>query len=147
MTALPSQPPPGSQQRPAGITILAVLFAGISLFHLLRFVQSLLAWDELSHLSLAVSPAYLAGDGLAWFLAGLILSAAVWRGRDWAWSASQILSGIYLLYGWVNKLWIAVPGSLGRTWPISLILSLLGIGLVLVIMRRKTSRRYFGKSC
>jgi hypothetical protein len=137
---------PDQIRRPVGITCLVLIIALIGLYHLLRFSQVLLNWKVLAGLNPLVSPAYLAGDGLAWFLISAILAWGLWVVKPWARTAGQITSVLYCLSFWGNKLWILSPDDLLRRWPADLVLSMIGLGLVLVILNHKSSRLYFDKN-
>lgn len=143
MTEHRIHPRPSPNSRPALITLLSILFALGSLFFLLKFSQALLQWKNLKNLPLSISPAYLAVDGLVWWATGLVLSLALWRGKGWSRPTVMILSMVYSLKFWVDKIWIAEPESLAQRWPINLLLTIIGLGFILLVLSRKSSQDYF----
>jgi len=146
MTEHQIHPRPTQNNRPALITLLSILFALVSLFSLLKFSQALLQWSSLKNLPLSISPAYLAIDGLVWWATGLILSLALWRGKSWSRPAVMILSMVYSLEFWVDKIWIAEPEGLAQRWPINLILTIMGLCMILLILSLKSSRGFLQKN-
>jgi len=143
MTEHRTHPRSTQNNRPALITLLSILFALGSLFNLLKFSQALLQWNSLIKLPLSISPAYLAIDGLVWWITGLILSLALWRGKGWSRPAVIILSVVYSLKFWVDRIWIAEPEGLTQRWPINLLFTIIGLSMLLVILYRKSTRDYF----
>jgi len=143
MTEHRTHPRSTQNNRPALITLLSILFALGSLFSLIKFSQALLQWNNLKNLPLSISPAYLAIDGLVWWATGLVLSLALWRGKGWSRPAVMILSMVYSLEFWVDKIWIAEPEGLAQRWPINLLLTIIGLGMILLVLSRKSTRDYF----
>ncbi len=126
--------------------MLSILYIIISLFHLLKFIQVIIQWSILIKLPLSISPIYLAGDGLIWGSAGLILAGGLWAGKSWSSPAVMILSFLYSLVFWADRIWIAEPEGLAQRWPINLILTIIGLGMILLVLSRKSSRDYFRKN-
>ena len=143
MTEHRTHPRSTQNNRPALITLLSILFALGSLFSLIKFSQTLLQWNNLKNLPLSISPAYLAIDGLVWWATGLVLSLALWRGKGWSRPAVMILSMVYSLEFWVDKIWIAEPEGLAQRWPINLLLTIIGLGMILLVLNLKSTRDYF----
>ena len=146
MTEHRTHPRPTTNNRPPQIILLSILFALSSLFYLLKFSQVLLQWNSLEKLALSISPTYLALDGLVWWATCLVLSLSLWRGRQWSRPAVIIFSMVYSLVFWVDKIWIAEPEGLADRWPFNLLLTIIGIGMILVILSLKSSRDYFHKN-
>jgi len=143
MTEHRTHPRPTSNNRPALITLLSILFALGSLFSFIKFSQTLLQWNNLKNLPLSISPAYLAIDGLVWWATGLVLSLALWRGKGWSRPAVMILSMVYSLVFWADKIWIAEPEGLAQRWPINLLLTIIGLGMIILVLNLKSTRDYF----
>jgi len=146
MTKQPETPTLDRTRRPGAITFLAVLAGLISFFHLVKFGQVLLNWRVLLSLNPNAPLIYLAGDGLVWFAACGVLAWGLWTGRPWTRSTGQIISVLYFLGFWIDKLWIANPDKLLRRWPVYLLNSLVGLGLILWILTRPANREYFEKN-
>ncbi len=131
------------QKRPTGITVLSILYILISLFHLLKFSQVIMQWNILQKLRLAVSPLYLAGDGLIWFVSGMVMAAGLWRGKNWSSPAAMIISVFYSIVFWIDRIWIAQPEGLAQRWPVNLFLTIIGLGSIYLILKQKSSQSFF----
>jgi hypothetical protein len=134
------------QKRPTGITILSILYFLVSLFHLLKFSQVILRWNILQKLPLAVSPFYLAGDGLVWFISGIVLTAGLWKGKSWASPAAMTISVIYGLVFWIDRIWIAQPEGLAQRWMVNLVFTILGLGSIYLTLNHHKNLLYFSKN-
>jgi hypothetical protein len=135
--------PNQEQRRPIGIKVLSVLLFLISLFYLLKLSQVLLHWSRLEKLPLTISPLYLAADSLVWCVSAIILAWGLWVGRSWARPTTLIISILFSLVFWADRIWIAEPEGLAQRWPINLILTIIGIGMILLVLNRKSTRDYF----
>jgi len=131
------------QGRPSGITVLSILYFLISIFYLLKFSQVLLQWDNLEKLPLLIRPFYLAADSLVWCISGNILAWGLWTGKYWARPAALIISSFYSLVFWADRIWVAEPGGLAQRWPINIILTIIGLGMITIILNRRSSQDYF----
>ena len=132
--------------RPSGITVLSFLYFLISLFYLLKLSQVLLQWSSLENLPLTISPFYLAGVSLVWWISGTILAGGLWKGKRWASPAVMILSLLYALVFWADRIWIAEPEGLAQRWPVNLLLTIIGFGMITLILSRRSSQAYFQKN-
>ena len=132
--------------RPAGIILLLLCFASASLYQLLRFSQTLLNWKTLNSFSLSYPPICLAGESLFWALSGGFTIWGIWRGLRWApvfcGSISLGFSAVY----WIKLLVIFDLSTLQTRWPVSLILTIFGLGIILAILNLKSTQAYFGKN-
>jgi hypothetical protein len=134
------------QGRPPGIKFLSILYLLIGLFYLLKLSQVLFNWSMLGELPLTITPAYLAADSLVWCVAGIILAWTLWKGKSWSSSTVLVLSFLYSLVFWIDRIWIAEPEGLAQRWPVNLFLTIIGLGMILLILRRKSSQDYFQKN-
>ena len=132
--------------RPPGIKFLSILYFLIGLFHLLKLSHVLFKWSILKELPLTIAPAYLTADSLVWCVAGIILAWGLWKGKSWSSSAVLALSFLYSLVFWIDRIWIAEPEGLAQRWPVNLFLTIIGLGMILLILRRKSSQDYFHKN-
>jgi len=138
---------PGQElHRPTGIRILSYLFLFVGLFHFLKFSLVILSWSTLGRLPLTVHPFYLAADGLMWCGFGLIIAWGLWTGKRWSSIAAIVISSLFGLIFWVDKIWIAEPEGLMQRWPVNLILTITGLGMILIILSRKSSRGFLLKN-
>ena len=138
--------PNKEQRRPTGIKVLSILLFLISLFYLLKLSQVLLHWSRLEKLPLTISPFYLAADSLVWCVSAIILAWGLWVGRSWARPTTLIMSILFSLVFWADRIWIAEPEGLAQRWPINLILTIMGLGMILLILSLKSSRGFLQKN-
>ncbi|MCD6424209.1 MAG: hypothetical protein J7L35_01780 [Anaerolineales bacterium] len=133
-------------KRPRLLTGLGWFFLLVSIFHFLKFTQTIRNIELLQSLPMAISPLYLAGDGLIWGLSGMVLAWGLWKGKRWSSPAAIILSLFYSLAFWADRIWIAEPESLALRWPVNLVLTISVFGLIVLVLTHKTSRAYFRKN-
>ena len=129
--------------RPALIRVFGIFVLLVSLFNLLHFIQVLSRWFVLSTLPLTLPPAFLAAEGLFWFLAGIILFRGIWKGRSWARPAGMALSILFSLSHWAIRIWLAPGADLALRWPADLFFTLLGLGLASLALNLPASKLYF----
>jgi hypothetical protein len=128
--------------RPLSVTLLIVvvlIFTGLNLLRLILTIQS---WIFLAGL-LPVSPWYLALTGLVWTILGCALIWGLWLRLAWAPNASRLLSGIYMLYYWVDRLFVANRSGLEASWPFTLVVCLMLFLWILWLFTRRKIRNYF----
>ena len=131
------------QGRPTGIKVLSIILFLISLFYLLKLSQVILQWSRLELLHLTITPLYLVADSIVWCVSAIILAWGIWVARSWARHTTLIMSLLYSFVFWIDRIWIAEPEGLAQRWPINLLLTILGLGMILLIVNRKSSRDYF----
>jgi len=131
------------QGRPTGIKVLSIILFLISLFYLLKLSQVILQWSRLELLHLTITPLYLAVDSVVWCVSAIILAWGIWVARRWARPTTLIMSFLYSFVFWIDRIWIAESEGLTQRWPINLLLTILGLGMILLIVNRKSSRVYF----
>lgn len=127
----------------AAFLVALLTFTG---WHFYRSIQALLDFQTLSSLGLVVSPLYLAGNGLVWGAAGAFLSWVIWKRKPWSPTAGTLLSFLYMIYFWADRMLFAQPDVLIRRWPVNLVLTILGLGGALITLNHSSSRRYFQKN-
>ena len=132
-------------RRPTGITILSVLYFLIGFFYLIKVIQSACQWPILQNLPISVSPIYLAVDGIIWCLAGLVLGVGLRKGKSWSRPAALVISTLYSLVFWADRLWIAQPEGLALRWPVNLVLTISILGSIFLVLNHKTSQPFFRK--
>ncbi len=128
--------------RPKTVTLLVLGVLTIAGFNLARFAQAVALWRFLREFS-AVSPLYLAGSGLVWGAAGLMIAWGLWRGSRWAPRFILFFTLAYSLYYWIDRLWLSERGSWSNA---AFALGVNGF-LVLItvwISSRPSVRAYFG---
>lgn len=134
--------PNQKRRRPTGIKVLSIFLFLVSLFYLLKLSQVLLQWPSLEELPLTITPFYLAADSSIWLVSGILMVWGLWKGKCWSRTATQVLSLVYSLAFWADRIWIAEPETLAQRWPINLLLTIVGLAIVGLILNRKSSRDY-----
>jgi len=134
------------EKRPRSITLLSIATLSFSLFYLLEFWQVVNQWETLSSLPLLISPKFQAVEGLFWSISGLLLTWGLWKGKGWAPSTTIAASLMIMVFSWIKLIWVFNPAVLTSRWPITLAFSILGPGILLFILTRKSTRAYFGKN-
>jgi len=132
-----------SRKRPRILTILSLVVCMGSFFHLFKFIQILINLQVLRTLPITVSLVYLAVVGFIWSIAGLFLTWSLWTGKPWSQRAGLVLSLAYMIFFWIDLLWIAEPEVLQTRWLINLILTAFGLPAIILILNLKSSRDYF----
>ena len=98
------EPLDSSHRRPVSVTILAILVLIIAVINLIRFWAAMQNWETLTAIGVSPGPWYFALTGLFWGLLGSWLVWIVWRGRPGCKKAIIVLSGLYFLYFWLDRL-------------------------------------------
>jgi hypothetical protein len=98
------EPLESSHKRPVAVTILAILVLIIAVTNLIRFWAAMQNWETLTAIGINPGPWYFALTGLVWGLLGCWLTWIVWRGRPGCKKAIIVLSGLYFLYFWLDRL-------------------------------------------
>jgi len=134
---------PKSIKRPRILTIFSVVVFLFSFFHFFSTLQVFIYLQILQTLPVTISPYYLAVEGLIWGFLGLFLTWSLWTGKPWSQRAGLFFSLAYMIFFWIDLIWIAEPEVLQTRWLINLILTALGIPAVILILNLKSSRDYF----
>jgi hypothetical protein len=92
--------------RPLSVTIVSVFVLCITAWNGMRAFVAIMDWDVLYRFN--GNPAYIAASGLAWFLGGLALFVILLRYKQLALQAGLILSILYILWYWVDRLVIQI---------------------------------------
>jgi hypothetical protein len=132
--------------RPTGITLFSIILLLFSFFQLWRFFQVVLLWELLSSLDLSQSPLVQGGEGLFWALWGLILAWGLWNGKHWAPLSLIIANLLFALLSWIKLFWIVEPVVLQTRWPVSLGLTIIGLGFLFGFLNLKSTRSYLGRN-
>jgi hypothetical protein len=132
------------RKRPFSVTLLTLLVLTITIIHLIRFLMALSWWDFLETLP-RVSPLYLTLTGFIWGVAGLPLIWGLWLGRRWAPQATMVVSLLYTVYFWIDRLFVANFAVERGRWPFLAGMSLLLLAFVFWSLTRSGSRHFFQK--
>ncbi len=114
----------------------------LSLSGWLRLEQSLTRWDDLSQAGLQSGPLYLAITGALVGLAGLVAGIALWRRSRWAPRLTLAVVVGWIIWLWVDRLWIARSPAALTNWPFLLGAStLILIGTIYALHRGRNHFR------
>lgn len=138
-----SETVPPRATRPRGVTLLVWLALILAVLHLTRLEQSLARWEFLET-TLPFSPIYLAINGAFWGLVGLVLTWALWFGKEWSPKLLSLAALLFTASYWFER--VALSGSPNRNinWPFAAGLNLLVLVFIFWQIQRKKVRRYFG---
>ena len=134
--------------RPFRVTLLALGVLIIASLNLLRLIQAVVQWDFLVSLP-GFSPLYLAVSGFIWAATGFPLVWGLWLGRPWAPRATQLFSVGYVLYFWLDRVFLTddplIPaGSSNLFFLIGL--SVVVLVLIFGIFSTPRSRAFFRRN-
>ena len=131
--------------RPAGVTILALLVLSCVAFSLIRLVQAVSLWGYLLSLR-SFLPVYLATSAILWGSIGLAVFLGLWFGKRWAPNAARVASVLFLLYYWVENLWVIDPAgrSVNQVFVIGFQVALLAF--VFGSLAQPAARQYFRRN-
>jgi hypothetical protein len=129
--AYESHPQPSGEslrpRRPFSVTLLAIGVLTLAAAGLVRTRQAIAFWDDLTSLSLSISPLYMAATGLIFGLAGLPIGLGIWRGRPWAprFTAGYVI--LVFIYFWLDRFFF-VQSEIGQ------VNTLFAIGITIFIL-------------
>lgn len=127
--------------RPLPVTIAAIFVLCMTTWEGLRAVVAAADRELLS--TYDANPAYIITTGLVWFLAGLALLAAFMTGKRYSPLAGLILSMLYIIWYWVDRL--AIQVSPARNLAFSAVVSTLLLLVFNAALFWPSSRAFFTK--
>ncbi|MBT3669078.1 MAG: hypothetical protein HON98_12840 [Chloroflexi bacterium] len=130
--------------RPFSVTLLAFGVLSIALIFLFRTIFSFIQWTFLDNLSINISPFYMIFTGLGWSATGLILSYRIWTGRKGTRKFSNTFTIFFLIYFWIEQLFIMTNPNRSTNWLFILLLCTLFLIFSISAINRKASKQYFG---
>lgn len=95
--------------RPIPVTIVTLFVLSITAWNGFRAWVAVADWDILLHYD--GNPVYTAASGLIWLIAGCVLVDGLLNRRVYAWRATLIVSMIYMIWYWTDRLFIQVSPS------------------------------------
>ena len=95
------------KRRPWWLKLLALVLFILSLSGWLRLEQTVARWDSLVQAGIHPGPLYLAVTGAAIGITALVASVAVWRRVRTAPRLALLVLAVWLVWLWVDHLWIA----------------------------------------
>jgi len=132
-------------RRPFSVTLLALGVLILAGLNLNRFVEAIRLWDFLSQL-LLVSPFYLAVTGFVWALAGFPIAIGLWRGWHWAPRLTRWAVLAYLLYYWLDRLFVENQVGRQANLPFATGATLVILVLVFWILSLRKVKAFFGET-
>ena len=134
-----------SSKRPFTVTILILVVLIFTTLNALRFVSTIDTWTFLSASPVNVPIGYLAVTGAFWALAGSPLALGLFFRRQWSLRLAQILTLLYAVYYWADRLWIAEPNAISIRWPFSLGLTILLLIYTFLVLSHPKVRMFLSK--
>jgi hypothetical protein len=131
--------------RPAGVTILALLVLSCVAFSLVRLVQAVSQWDYLLSLR-SFLPAYLAASAILWGSIGLSVFLGLWFGKWWAPNATRLASIFFLIFYWIENLWVIDPAGRSLNQFFIFGLQLAWLAFVFGNLARPAAKQYFRRN-
>ena len=125
--------------RPLPVTIAAVFVLCMTAWNGLRAFVAIMDWDILSRFN--GNPSYILTSGLAWFIAGLALIVGLSNRKKFALHAGLILSIIYIIYYWLDRL--ALQASPASNVTFSVIVSIILFAVFNALLFWPSSRAFF----
>jgi hypothetical protein len=109
-------------------------------------LSGLFAWFSLPDLPYTVAPIYLLIRNALWGAWSILAAFGAFFGRSWAprlilWGGSA-----FVIWYWVDRLFLAQSDYSRANWPISAIITVLAIASVAWILSRQIVRTYFQES-
>ena len=96
-------------RRPIPVTIVTLFVLSITAWNGFR------AWVAIADRDILLrydgKPVYTAASGLIWFMAGCVLVDGLLNRKVYAWRATVLVSMIYMIWYWIDRLFIQVSPS------------------------------------
>jgi hypothetical protein len=131
--------------RPPGVTILALLVLSCVGFSLVRLVQAFSQWNYLLSLR-PFLPVYLEASAILWGSIGLAVFVGLWFGKRWAPNTARVASVLFLLFYWVDVLWVTDPAGRSANQFFMVCLQLALLALVFGILAHPAAKEYFRRN-
>lgn len=129
-------------RRPLCVTLFALLVLALALLNGIRAWAAIAQREALAEFAARPGPWYLATTGLFWLAVGLPLYTGLALGRNRARIASIFAVPAYLLYYWVDRLWLRA-GPVSANWPFMLAVSAACVALAAMALLSRPARQFF----
>jgi len=129
--------------RPRSVTLLAFVVLTIGSLYLVRFIESIRQWDFLMEV-LIISPIFLTISGIFWASIGFLLVWGLIRGDEWVQKWLKILSVIFVIYIWFERILLFNQSSRSNNDLFIAIISILLLIYVFWTLSRKDVKVFFG---
>jgi hypothetical protein len=124
---------------PLFVTIASLFVLCITTWIAIRVCATLINWDVLSRFN--GNPAYIFATGLVWVIAGLALLVMLVNGEQFALRVGLILSMVYIIWYWFDRLVIQVSPTDNVTF--SIVSSVIVFAIFNIILFWPSSRGFF----
>jgi hypothetical protein len=129
-------------RRPWWLKLLAFGLLALSLSGWLRLQQSVTRWDTLNQAGVQPGPLYLAVSGALIGMIALAGCIAIWLRIRWAPGLTLIGLGGWIIWLWVDRLWIAQSPDTLSNWPFLLgVCALILAGTIYALIRGRDQFR------
>ena len=130
------------RKHPLGVTLLLAGVLSLTASNGVRFGAALASREALGRFAPSPAPLYIAITGLIWLLTGLPLIWGLWFGSPWARRATLLVTILYMLYYWLDRLAFQYPLRRAN-WPFSLALTLFWLIFTLITLLSPGSLTFF----
>ena len=127
---------------------LRLVLYGLILFvtyYLFKIIQIFLHVQVIASLDLGRSALYQTISSMFWGTSGTILIAGIVSRKNWARIGGLVFGIIYGIVFWIEGL-ILTRSLLQTRWPVNLVFTMIGLGILYTILNLKSTRGYFGKN-
>ena len=115
------------------------------IYYLFKIIQILLNVQVIASLDLGRSALYQTISSMFWGTAGITLIIGISSKKAWARLSGLALGVLYSLVFWIESL-LFTRSVLQTRWPVNLVLTILGLGILATILNLKSTRDYFGRN-
>ena len=129
--------------RPFSVTIIIWLVLIIAVSNLIRLARTICQWDFLLGL-IDIHPVYLIITGLVWGIFGLVLVWGLVKAHRWSYSMVRWGAVLYIIYIWVDRLFISSPTIRSTNNLFVSIVSMLVLAWVVWVFSRHDVKLYYG---
>jgi len=133
------------KKRPFVVTMLIVMVLIFTTLNALRVTSAIGTWTFLVESPVSVPISYFAATGSFWSLSGLLLSGGLFFGRRWSPRLAKILTSLYAVYYWSDRLWIAASNAIAVRWPFALGLTLIALIYTFLVLSCPKVKRFLSK--
>jgi hypothetical protein len=136
------QKPP---KRPFAVSILVVLVLFFTTINGVRSYSAINSWELIIDLVPRNLLIYIIASGFIWGVVGLLLSVGIFFRKKWSLIIMRIAVPLYLLYFWIDRLFIAEHDYIYARWQFYLGLTVLILVFYFWILRREKTKKYLNK--
>lgn len=129
------------RRRPWLVTCLS---GGVLIFTAVQ-VSAVLAWFRLPELPLHVWRGYLLVKTLFWGLAGAGVAVGLFFGRPWSPPLATFGSWLFVLWFWIDRLWLVLPENNRTAKGVLAALTLGSASAITWVLSRSAVRQFFGE--